>query len=238
VRVYAYPDAASLQEALLFSRGSIGGITFPEYRIVAISASPGRLDAGSRVLTHELAHVLVHQATFGCFSMVPVWLNEGIATYIEGRRLGPTHQTVLAEALEQERLFSIRSISRGFPHSGAEVSLAYAQGASLVQFLVERYGAQAMRELLAAIQEGLSQDEALLRVYRFDTEGLEKRWRAYLQGQELERPGPQFRLLGCALGRSQGFARGSGSTSLLPTSALPLLPLLGSLMAYRWRRRS
>lgn len=96
------------------------------------------------ILLHELVHVVVGQIT-GVFNPVPVWLNEGLAVYIESEYSPQTRQYWETTYLGLEALGSlhtwdevtVRSTSE-YPVSGARAH--YAQSYAMVRYLVETYG--------------------------------------------------------------------------------------------------
>jgi hypothetical protein len=72
----------------------------------------------------------------------------------------------------------VRSLSSASSGALADrVSLYYGQSWSLVNFLLETYGDQKFGDLFAAFAEGLNDDDALMRVYGLDQDGLENAWR-------------------------------------------------------------
>ena len=131
------------------------------------------------VLTHELAHLLVNEATFNCFAGLDPWLSEGLAVYSEGP-VSKYFQNALAGAITGEQLISVRSLSSSFPaaHSGA--ILSYAQSQSLVEFLIDTYGWEKMRRLLSIFKDGSTTDKALRTVYGFDRDGLNQQWKQHI----------------------------------------------------------
>ena len=62
----------------------------------------------------------------------------------------------------------------------AGATLAYAESASIVSFLVEEFGWEKMRQLLAAFKDGATNDDALKQAYSFDVNGLELRWKKHI----------------------------------------------------------
>jgi len=55
--------------------------------------------------------------------------------------------------------------------------LSYSQSYSIVKFLIETYGQDKMNSLLVALRDGTTINDALIKVYGFDIEGLEDAWR-------------------------------------------------------------
>ena len=102
-----------------------------------------------RVLTHEFVHALV--AALGG-RMVPVWLNEGLASVFEQGGLARASD-VLASAPSRPLL---RELHNGFGgRTAAAVSVAYAQSAVAVDRMMDLRGAPAIVLLLKDLAKGV-----------------------------------------------------------------------------------
>jgi hypothetical protein len=179
IKIYIYASSGDLLGAMVYSQEWTGGVAFADFSVIAISISPGELDWGKRALVHELTHLVVHQATFGPYGQLPVWLDEGLATYNEGE-FDPFLRSSLEEAIAEDELISVRSLCSPFSAYSEKAYLSYAQSYSLVEYLLDSYGQDKMLDLLALLKEGNTYDEALTDVYGFDIEGLDAHWRASL----------------------------------------------------------
>lgn len=177
IEIYVYGDYEALRSAVLYTPSWTGGMAFPEFNIVIIGISPNNLEWGKDATVHELTHVLVGNLTFSCLGDVPTWLNEGLAVYSEGG-LDSASRQQLDQAIRQDTLLTVRSLSGGFSEVADKANLSYSQSYSIVKFLVETYGQPKMNELLLTLRDGTPIDEALRKVYGFDVEGLEDAWRA------------------------------------------------------------
>ena len=182
IRAYIYASSSDVRGAFLFANVWTGGRAFLSDNILLIAISPDSLDAQVSGLTHELAHLLINEATFNCFAVPDQWLHEGLATYSEGR-MSRHQQNALDQAVARDELISVRSLSSNFPAGHAGATLSYAQSRSLVEFLIDTYGWSEMRELLDVFQEGSTTDKALLRVYGFNRNGLNQLWRQHIGAQ-------------------------------------------------------
>ncbi len=131
-----------------------------------------------RTVAHELTHLITHQLADNPYRQIPAWLNEGLSMYAEGDLYGE-YKRALENAIRQDRLFSVKQMTT-MPGRPEDVILLYGQSHSLVKFLIERYGPDKMRQLLAAYKEGTTDDDALRRVYGFDRDGLYAQWRQSL----------------------------------------------------------
>jgi hypothetical protein len=108
-----------------------------------------------RVLTHEFVHALVRNlAPHG----VPTWLNEGLATALEGDDLDWATAAVRAN-----KPVPLRALQSGFGRfTGAQAQLAYATSALTARRLIDEAGGFAVANLLRDLGEGVDFDAAFL----------------------------------------------------------------------------
>ncbi len=165
----AFPyQSDTISEAQVF-----GGFAFPEDSIfVGVGFTP-------RIIIHEATHVLWRQALGPNALVAPAWLNEGFASYMEPDSVPYSGRSLSSRGL------SLRSMTRisGTPGS---ISTFYRKSESAVAYLIEEFGEDSFQQFVEKLAERNSTDEALLRVYGFDTEGLEERWANDVRG----RPAP------------------------------------------------
>lgn len=176
IDLYIYASTDDLKEAILYEPSWTGGQAFPDQNIVILGISQYDLEWGRDAIVHELTHVLVGHLTFSCLGDVPTWLNEGLAVYSEGG-LDSASQRQLDDAVQNNTLLTVRSLSSGFSEVADKAYLSYSQSYSVTKFLVETYGQEKMTNLLVSLREGVTIDEALAQTYGFNVEGLEIAWR-------------------------------------------------------------
>ena len=198
IHLYIYANTDDMKDAILYEPSWTGGMAFPEHDVVIIGISQRDLAWGRNTIAHELTHVLVGHLTFSCLGDVPTWLNEGLAVYSEGG-LDSASETQLNEAIWDNQLLTVRSLSGGFSEVPSKAYLSYSQSYSIVNFLIETYGQDKMNSLLIALRDGTTIDAALLKVYGFDVEGLENAWRQAIRAapqpasaQPTAQPTPTF----------------------------------------------
>jgi hypothetical protein len=179
IKIYIYASTSDLQGAMIFPQEWTGGAAFTAFSTIAIGIPPSELDWGKRALVHELTHLVVHQATFSPYGQLPIWLDEGLATYNEGE-LDIGFRSSLEEAILEDELISVRSLCSPFSAETEKARLSYAQSYSVVEYLLDNYGQERMLELLAILKQGNTYDEALTEVYGFDIDGLDANWRGTL----------------------------------------------------------
>ncbi|GAB4444913.1 MAG: hypothetical protein OHK0041_01690 [Anaerolineales bacterium] len=182
IDIYIYASTNDLRDAILYEPSWTGGQAFPDHDIVILGISQSELDWGRNAIVHEITHVLVGHLTFSCLGGVPTWLNEGLAVYSEGG-LDSASQRQLDDAIKNDTLLSVRSLSAGFSEVPSKAYLSYSQSYSIVKFLIETYGQAKMTALLISLRDGAVIDNALRDVYGFDVEGLEDAWRAAIQAR-------------------------------------------------------
>ncbi len=164
---------------MIFPQEWTGGVAFTRHGIITIGISLDNLAWGKTATVHEFTHLVIHQMTFNPYNDLPRWLDEGLSTYNEGV-LDPGSASLLAKAIAENTLMTVRTLSSPFSTDPEKAILSYAQSYSLVEFLISNYGQAKMLELLNTFREGSSYNEALGRVYGFDMDGLNTLWRDYV----------------------------------------------------------
>jgi hypothetical protein len=137
-----------------------GAAAYSEIRTIFMwlgGGSPGYLE---QAMIHEVTHIVFNDATTNAFHEPARWLNEGLATWSETRSDDGERQIVQSEA-SGAGLFSFQAISEQFPIGERGAVLSYAQGTSMVQLIVDRYGESAIAEIAAALRGGASDDDSL-----------------------------------------------------------------------------
>ncbi len=141
-----------------------------------------RLEA---TLAHELVHAAFDQEAPSL--RLPGWVNEGIATWFEGRRvgkrgLGPYERRALAASGSRGGWLDLAQLSTptfgGFGPARAQT--AYLQSYALVEHLVERRGERALREFVARLLRSGDAERSLRRAAKLDPDELDRSLRRSL----------------------------------------------------------
>jgi hypothetical protein len=177
--VYVYPTTADLQAGLLLGgQAWTGGHAEPSLGVVLVSAVPSTegIVGLERSLPHELVHLLLYQRMSVAYANLPPWLNEGLATLAEGDP-DPGYRLALEDAARVGDFLPLTSLCAPFPASSTAARLAYAESASIVQYLQDVYGIGAISALLDAYQEGSTTcSGGILRVLGRSPDQLEAEW--------------------------------------------------------------
>ena len=178
VKIFIYGSASDLQSSHLFSAEWVGGLSYSGYNVVVVGVSTNQLSFGLRAVPHELTHWVVGQITFNNYGAgLPVWLSEGLATYFESPSLNTSYRNALDNAIKNNQLLSVRSLSSPFSAVSAVAYISYGQSYSIVSFMISKYGKEKMQSLLEVFRQGATYDDALMQVYGFDQDGLDRLWR-------------------------------------------------------------
>ena len=137
------------------------------------------VDGGARsalgVATHEITHIIVSRATKDSYVGVPLWLNEGLAEYGNIEQ-DSGYDRYLEWAVDTNRLFPFSSLNR-FPGNPNLTLVAYGQSKSFIEFLVEKYPKENMKNLMKEISNQKSIDDSLISSYGKNLNDLEDEWK-------------------------------------------------------------
>jgi hypothetical protein len=116
------------------------------------------------VLPHELSHLIFREFT-GLGSDVPLWLDEGVAQLQEKDR--KESGLLLKEAALKGKLIPLSKLMLVRPEQldGMGPAIFYAQSLSLVEFIVDKYGATSFRKFCGKLKSGKSVNDALRFTY-------------------------------------------------------------------------
>jgi len=153
------------------------GVAYPDLRLVLITLDPRHPNEHTDILQtfqHELAHVALYDAVKG--HDVPRWFNEGFAVYVSGEGSLPRLQTLWTASLAGN-IIPLDRLERSFPEDAILASIAYAEAADIVRYLVRTQEQYRFDALVERIARGMQFDQALLAAYGIDRLTLESEWR-------------------------------------------------------------
>lgn len=137
-----------------------GAATYPDLRTVFMWLGGGSRSYLDTTVTHEVTHVVFHDATANPFHDPPTWFNEGFAVWSEQQSAG-SHADTVRSAAGSGDLLAFDGIGQAFPIDAQAASLAYSEGATMVQMIIDRYGRGAIAKIAAAWRNGDGDAEAL-----------------------------------------------------------------------------
>ncbi len=132
----------------------------------------------SRVLKHELTHSFIQQKTH---SRAPVWLQEGIAQWMEGQR-SKDNAAILVQVYDEKQAMGLGQLEGSWMQlSGAIAGYAYAWALANVEYIVQVNGMGDMERILNRIGEGSSTESAIQEVLHANYDDLAQATVVYLR---------------------------------------------------------
>ena len=153
------------------------GVAYPALHLVALTltapvgAETTEIDS---VFRHELFHVALEDAVRG--HHVPLWFNEGMAVHVSGEHPWQRVKT-LWDATLSHSVIPLPDLDRSFPAQNYEASVAYAESADFVRYLLRQQDQSRFASLVERVRGGQPFDRALADAYDTDVRKLEYHWR-------------------------------------------------------------
>ena len=197
IRIELYPTAQRFIDA-----SSLPGTAVRTTGVIALSKWTRLLVSSPRALGHgyawrdTIAHEYIHYiVAWRTLDKAPVWLHEGIArshealwSLDEPAALSPTQQSLLADALANDALVPLARMhpSMAFLKSADEAALAFAQVSTMMVYLRQNSGPQAVSQVLDLVREGRDALQAVADVGAAgDADAFMAGWRASLEKMDL-----------------------------------------------------
>lgn len=137
-----------------------GAAAFSEIRTIFMWLGGGDPAYLETAMVHEVTHIVFFDATENPYHDPATWVNEGIAVWAEAGD-GAEQTAFVREQAAAGGLFAFDAISERFPIGDLGGNLSYAQSTSMIDFIVDNYGREAIARMTAAYREGASDEEAL-----------------------------------------------------------------------------
>lgn len=122
------------------------------------------------ILPHELGHIIFREF-IGYGRKLPLWVDEGVATYLEE---GGTHDSlILARAIASTIFFLDLKELGGVSRANLMMpEIFYAEAASVIEFLLRTYGSDKFGDFchrLKELRENQTWEAALFDTYKFNS---------------------------------------------------------------------
>jgi hypothetical protein len=162
-------------------RGTIDwavGMAFPDEDVILLRIDKTHLFTLEETFRHELSHLLVLAGV--PYRPFPRWFSEGVAVVQSGEALTRRLSPILDAAITGS-LIPLRKLERSFPGPGPALSLAYAQGASFVRYLIQREGPDTLARLIQEVRREGAFPVRFEAIYGTDVVDYERAWRRKLE---------------------------------------------------------
>jgi tetratricopeptide (TPR) repeat protein len=145
--------------------------------------SPGAMEQKfnwARVVKHEFVHVVnLQQTNF----MIPHWYTEALAVYNEGYPRPASWNQMLARRVPAGKVFNLDTINLGFirPSSSEDWQMAYCQAELYAEYMLERFGEDALAKMLAGYADNLDTPATIERAFGVKTDDFEKGYSTFVK---------------------------------------------------------
>jgi hypothetical protein len=161
IDIFVYVSQADFFGALgPGAREWTGAATFPQLRTIFMWLGGGSSSYLETTMTHEVTHVVFQDATANPFHDPARWFNEGLAVWSE-QQSADAQAAAVRSAADGGTLLAFDGITESFPIGDQAARLSYAEGATMVQMIIDRYGRKAIAAIAAAWRDGAGDGEAL-----------------------------------------------------------------------------
>lgn len=143
--------------------------------VIPIDNPPDELQ---ELFIHELTHIFQFDIIPRSLvrRSVPVWIDEGMATYMEDE-WDPLDLMVIRDAAVTDQVPSFEALNVGFARA------AYSFGSSVFEFMEERFGKEGVRQFVFALRRAVAGgvgDEVYQQAFRLTPEEFYREWKRWL----------------------------------------------------------
>lgn len=179
-KIYIYGDHDAYLKETKQPSWSSGVADYSRKTIWTFPREAGFFDS---LLPHEIGHIVFREVIGS--RRVPLWLEEGVASYLEQAKRFGAEKTVL-DALAANTFIPLAELSKIDAHdlkNRPDIVLFYAESVSLVSYLIDKFGVERFNYFCEKIKDGRPFDDALAYAY-FDIRSendLAQFWERYLK---------------------------------------------------------
>ena len=182
VKVYIYDDIQSYQKDAGQPEWTGGCVDIENKIIRTFYAAGGFVN---KVLPHELGHIIFRELIgFNNFA-TPLWLEEGVACYLEppGNR---THaQRIIKKAIADGEFIPLKNLNNFNLRQTIgrdKIELFYAEALGVVTYLIREYSQDEFTIFCENLRDKKDLDRSIASVYPYkDLEEFSQKWQEYLE---------------------------------------------------------
>lgn len=157
-----------------------GGVAFTNSRIIVVKPSANsNMQDIIETLVHELVHIFI--ADFMGNYTIPLWINEGLATYFSKRSINLNDGLIISNAIASNSTISLNEIDRLLNMNSASASLAYLESQTAVEYLINNIDEKKFLKLLSEFKKNPDINLAFTNILGYDLEEFEYHWHNHLE---------------------------------------------------------
>ena len=159
------------------------------FGLVIAQDSPAARETGEfnwgSTLWHEYTHVITLQMTD---YRVPRWFSEGLSVYEERRARpgwGDDWNPLFVRSFMDKRWFKMADLDAGFqrPKSPTDLPIAYFQASQVVEFIVDKFGFDAILRMLTMYRDKARTPDVLQQVLKLTESDFDREFSAYVEAK-------------------------------------------------------
>jgi hypothetical protein len=158
------------------------GYAYPLKQRIVIK-NPGLLENRklelSRVVKHEIVHIIFGARVGEHIRNVPLWFNEGIAMY-GSEEWSYGHYWLMLTNVFAKSIIPLNKLSSQFPKEKRLAQLAYAESFSAVAMIARDHGDEKLRKITDFLAAGEDMDTALAFATGMNLAQFQQQWMQYL----------------------------------------------------------
>ena len=176
-KIYLYNDRAEYQQTTKEPGWSEAGANVLTREIYTYVNMAGFFEA---ILPHELGHIIFREF-IGFHRPLPLWLDEGIACFLEESKK-PVRLLAARAIARTDRFLPLEQLTRVGKDGVSDPEVFYAEAASVFEFLLRQHGREKFVDYCRRLRDKEPWDEALQHVYGFQSlADMNERWVAFLR---------------------------------------------------------
>lgn len=180
-KIYIYDTNADYQSGTGQPAWSAGSASPREKIIATFPYAQGFFES---VLAHEMGHIVFREVVGFDNKALPLWLDEGAASYQEKEKYYDADELVLKSMSDGSfvSLERLANFGEQFSMPAKDAGLFYAESFSVVNFLVSQFGKDKFVLFCRELKEKKNLNKALDSAYAFkDIHKLQEAWKEYLR---------------------------------------------------------
>jgi len=182
-KIYIYNDNKDYLAASGKPSWSVGYAIIREKIIYTYPYARGFFET---VLSHEMGHIIFRELVGFYNPAVPLWLDEGVASYQEKTRVEGAKYEV-ASAIDKGTFIQLEKLNVLNPQlmqDKAQVGLFYAEAVNLVDYLIRQFGKDNFVLFCQRLRDRQNLRDALSATYPFSNlQELDAAWQKYLKNE-------------------------------------------------------
>lgn len=165
-KIYIYEDVDEFQVNTGQPAWSAGCVSIKEKTIQTYPLASGFFDT---LLPHELGHIIFREFVGFENRNIPLWLDEGVASYQEMTKRFAAKRYV-RKALRENKFMPLDELTKinfALVPNKETIETFYLEAVSLVDYLILRFGSSSFSNFCRGLRDGKKLEEALSYAYPF-----------------------------------------------------------------------